>query len=379
MRPAISDAAAEFTAEVTYLNSASVSLMPSRCISAMADFLHEYNAAGPDSPASDDLVQEAARRIRRIISAMLRCQPNEIALTQSTTDGINLVASGLHLQNSSNIILRSIQHEHHANVYPWLRLPAATITLDTDMCGFFDVGNLESMLDANTALVALSHGLYNTGALLDLERVGRLLRGAIPFFVDAAQTVGCVGDYDFSRLQCDFMAFNGSKWLCGPMGTGLFYCSRQASNTLEPAFVGGESAIMYDGGRLAHMDMPNRFQAGYRNYAGLAGLAASLEYVSGLGLDAIAHHNARLCDALREGLASMQNVHLYGPPAGQRIGIVSFVMENRKSADVVRHLGARGIVVALREINDTKIVRVSPHFYNTISQIETLLEALRRL
>lgn len=382
MSPFLADTTGEFpdTGRI-YLNSASVSRMPASSVRAMEDFLAEYNRAGPDSRAAANLVEEAARRIRKIISRMLHCQPDEIALTQSTTDGINAVAAGLTVRPNANMVIRSIAQEHHANTFPWLRLQdrLEVRTLPVDEDGFFEFGDLEASLDGNTALVAMSHALYNTGSILPLEQVGRLLGSQVPLFVDAAQTVGSLGEYDFSKINADYMSFNGSKWLCGPMGTGLFYCSRAAAATLQPAHVGGESAMLYDSTKIAFKDMPDKFETGFRNFAGLAGLAASLEYVMQMGLDRIRLQNVRLSRMLREDLVDIPGVSLYGPEEGRRIGIIAFNVEGRDPADIVERLEARGIVMALREIGETKVVRASPHFYNTEQEISAAVEILKGL
>ena len=102
---------------------------------------------------------------------------------------------------------------------------------------------LEIIRTEKIELVSLSHALYNTGAILAVEEAGEILNAEnIPFFVDAAQSVGCLEKVNVGKIGCNFMSFNGSKWLCGPMGTGIFYCSRKASEMLEPLGIGGESA-----------------------------------------------------------------------------------------------------------------------------------------
>ena len=215
-----------------YLNNASVSLMPSQSIEAMREFLITYNSIGPDSKESESFIIEKLENVRKIIAKIISCKPDEVVLTQSTTDGINLVANGLSFDDNSNIIIRGMEHEHHANFYPWIKLKEkiSIKNLPIDDNGFFKLDDLESLIDNNTKLVALSHALYNTGSILPVEEIGKILHDKVPFFIDSAQTIGCIGDIDVSKIKCDFMSFNGSKWLCGPMGTGLFYCNRNQVN-----------------------------------------------------------------------------------------------------------------------------------------------------
>ena len=126
-----------------YLNNASVSLMPLQSIDAMKEFSNSYNSIGPDSLSSEPFVTEKLRNVRKTISKIINCQPDEIILTQSTTDGINFVANGLIILKNSNIIIRGMSHEHHANFYPWLKLKKKLQikNLPIDKDGFFQIEN----------------------------------------------------------------------------------------------------------------------------------------------------------------------------------------------------------------------------------------------
>lgn len=411
-----------YTGDRIYLNSASVSVMPESSIDAMRDFLIEYNSAGPDSAASKELVTQKIQNVRSMISGIISCSPDEVVLTQSTTDGVNMVASGLGLgadaADAAGVIIRGMEHEHHANLYPWLRLAERGVrirSLRIDRDGLFEMGQLASLLDRQAGLVVLSHALYNTGAILPVEEAGDVIRehaGGCGFFLDAAQTVGCIdpADCDVSRIGCDYMSFNGSKWLCGPMGTGLFYCSREAGRTLDPIMIGGESATLHDGDtcsdngeschgrdsngssssssdddaptrpRLALKDAPDRFQAGFRNYAGVAGLEASLKYVTDIGLGRIRAINRNLAGLLYDELSRMPGVTVYVPddPA-RRTSIMSFNVDGTSPEQVVERLARRGMILAVRSQGNLEHVRASPHFFNTEGDMHALLDALKRL
>ena len=366
-----------------YLNSASVSLMPYSSIKAMSDFLVKYNSLGPDSLESEVFVKEKLIQTRKAISKLIRCQPDEVILTQSTTDGVNIVANGLSTSTSSNIVIRGMGHEHHANYYPWLRL-AKNITirsLKIDQIGFFDLKELPKVVDKNTKLVSLSHALYNTGAVLPVEEVGDYVeKNNIPYFLDTAQTVGCMGDYDFKKTKCDFMSFNGSKWLCGPMGTGIFYCKRSSSDLLEPLTIGGESAMVYDETRLAFKDLPEKFQTGFRNYVGIVGLEASVNYLLHYGLENIHKKIMKLANLLRDELSKVSGISLYGPESEEkRNSIVSFTIDGFEPLKVVEKLERQKIVLAEREIQEKKIVRASPHFFNSEEEILKVVDEIKKL
>jgi cysteine desulfurase/selenocysteine lyase len=366
-----------------YLNNASSSLITLQAMKSMTDFTFHYNTLGPDSLDFASLLAEKTISLRKAISRLLKCKPEEVILTQSTTEGINAVAGGMSLPKNSNIVIRGTTQEHHSNYYPWLRLgkKAELRSLSTDKNGFFEISELERLVDKNTRLVALSHALYNTGAILPVEEIGEILQErGVPYFLDAAQTVGCIGDYDFSKTGADFIAFNGYKWLCGPMGIGVFVCKKDSSDLLEPLQVAGESAMLYDTNKLAYKDLPDKFQGGFRNFAAIVGLESSVSFLQHLGMDNIREKIVDLAGLMREELEKISGVTLYGPADPQkRTSIVSFSFDKIPPHQIVEQLEKHKIVLAMREIADKKIVRASPHFFNTQSEILSTVEAIKNL
>lgn len=365
-----------------YLNNASVSLMPLQSIEAMKNFLISYNSIGPDSIDSESFITEKLRNTRKIIAKIINCQPDEVVLTQSTTDGINIVANGLSFEQNSNIIIRGLSHEHHANFYPWLRLQNKTKikNLSIDKNGFFDFNELKSLLDNNTKLIVISHALYNTGSILPAEKIGNMLENNTLFFIDSAQTIGCIGNFDVTKFKCNFMSFNGSKWLCGPMGTGLFYCNKKSHELLEPMTIGGESAMIYNDTSLAFKDIPDKFQTGFRNYVGMVGLESSANYLLKFGMENIRKKNLYLSNLLREELSKIKDIIFYGPENPQeRTSIVSFNIDGYDPRIIVKKLEKQNIVLAVREILEQKIIRASPHFFNTESEILQVIDSIKNL
>ena len=365
-----------------YLNNASVSLMPSQSINAMNDFLILYNSLGPDSNDSALLIEEKLNNVRKIIAKIICCKPEEVILTQSTTDGINIVANGLSFDDSSNIIIRGMTHEHHSNFYPWIKLKnkISVRNLPIDSNGFFKLDDLKSNVDNNTKLLAISHALYNTGSILPVEKIATTLKKEIPFFIDSAQTIGCIGTHDVSKLGCDFMSFNGSKWLCGPMGTGLFYCKKESSELLEPKTIGGESAIIENDNNLIFKDLPEKFQTGFRNYVGIVGLESSVKYLLNFGMENIRKKNQNLSNLFRDELMKIPNVVLYGPEdPDKRTSIISFNIKNFDSEKIVQKLEKQNIILAVREIMEKKIIRVSPHFFNNESDMLKVIDEIKKL
>jgi len=373
----------EFQTDKTYLNNASVSVMPKTSIEAMKQFLIDYSEMGPDSPESEIFIKGLWEKTRTSIAKVVKCNPDEIIITQSVTDGINIVANGMKFENDSNIIIRGGEHEHHANYFPWLKLQKKidVRSLPVDENGGFEYSDLKKVLDEKTKLVALSHGLYNSGLILPVKEIGKeLQKENIPYFLDTAQTVGCIGEFDFADTGCDFMSFNGSKWLCGPMGTGVFYCKRESSDLLEPSNIGGETAETNENGELTYKELPDRFQAGFRNYVGLAGMESSVTFLQNLGWNNIRNHIISLSNLFIDEIGKISESKVFCPEnESERTSIVSFEIEKQDPEKIVSELAQKGIIVAKREIYEKPVLRISPHIYNTKDEILNLTEELKKL
>ena len=373
----------EFQTNKIYLNNASVSVMPKISIEAMKEFLIDYSEMGPDSPESEIFIKELWGKTRKAVSKVVKCDPDEIIITQSVTDGVNNVANGMSFENDSNIVIRGGEHEHHANYFPWLKLEKKidVRSLPVDENGGFTNLDLKKLLDKKTKLVALSHGLYNSGLILPVKEIGKeLQKENIPYFLDTAQTVGCVGEFDFADTGCDFMSFNGSKWLCGPMGTGVFYCKQESSDLLEPLNIGGESADSNENEGLTYKEMPDRFQTGFRNYVGLAGMEASVTFLQNLGWDNIRNHIINLSNLFIDEIGKISECKVFGPEdESERTSIVSFEIENHDPEKIVSELSQKGIIIAKREIYEKPALRISPHLYNTKDETLGLVEELKKV
>ena len=373
----------EFQTDKTYLNNASVSVMPKVSIEKMKQFLIDYSEMGPDSPESEIFIKELWEKTRKSIAKVVKCNPDEIIITQSVTDGINIVANGMKFEDNSNIVIRGGEHEHHANYFPWLKLGKKidVRSLQIDENGGFPNSDLKKLLDEKTKLVALSHGLYNSGLILPVKEIGKeLQKENIPYFLDTAQTVGCIGEFDFVDTGCDFMSFNGSKWLCGPMGTGIFYCKRESSDLLEPLTIGGESAETNKDGDLTYKELPDRFQTGFRNYVGLAGMESSVTFLQNLGWNNIRNHIINLSNIFIDEIGKIPESKVFGPEnESDRTSIVSFEIEKHDPEKIVSKLAEKGIIIAKREIYEKPVLRISPHIYNTKDEILSLVEELKKL
>jgi cysteine desulfurase / selenocysteine lyase len=371
-----------------YMNNGSFAPVPLSTIKAITSFLLKFSEQGPDSKPVQERITSLMNEVRIRISHLINCDPEEIIFTDSTTSGLNLVSSGIAWNQSDQIIIRGGPHEHHANYFPWLQaserwgVQIKEIKIDFD--GFFDVDDLNRILEKpNAKLFTLSHVLYNNGAIMPVEEVGKIANEHnVLFCIDAAQSVGTI-NVDVKKIGCDFMAFPAFKWICGPTGIGILYCSKKSSAVLTHQFVGGESAILTSQGKLAYLDSIQRFHAGFRNYIGLAGLESSLRYILRIGIERIRKMNTKLALELKTSLERIRGVSIYGPQDNDlRTSIVSFDSRLFEADTIVSKLEKYGIIVAEREIHPPdrkKIVRASPHFYNSSEEVENFISTLNTI
>jgi cysteine desulfurase/selenocysteine lyase len=375
------------TKKTIYMNNGAIAPTPLSTIKAMTDFMLTCAQGGPDSPSTFDYIKSLLDELRTRVAHLINCEHDEVVLVQSTTEGLNIVANGLDWKTGDKIVVRGGRHEHYANYLPWVALSQKKgVQLRelamTDEDGYFDLGQLEKLVKGSR-LITLSHVLYNTGAIMPVEEVGRIAQeNGVLFCVDAAQSAGTIS-VDVKKIGCHFMAFPGFKWLCGPMGIGVFYCSKKAFEILEPPEIGSESATLSEQNIMTYLDMPARLQAGFRNFPGAVGLEASLRYILRIGLERIRKKNMNVAGILREEIAKIPAVKMYGPDdESKRSSIVTFISQKADSSTLIRQLEQNRIILAARDIGrGKKAVRAAPHFFNseeeasiTASYVKSLLQ-----
>jgi cysteine desulfurase/selenocysteine lyase len=371
------------TKKTIYMNNGAIAPTPLSTIKAVTDFMLTCAEAGPDAPQTSDYVVSLLDEVRTRVAHLIGCERDEVVLVQSTTEGLNIVANGIGWKQEDAIVVRGGRHEHYANYLPWVSLSqrkgVQIRELAVDEAGYFDLGELEKSI-RGARLVTMSHALYNTGAIMPLEEVGRIAHENNALFcVDAAQSAGTI-PIDVKKIGCHFMAFPGFKWLCGPMGIGVFYCSKKASEILMPPTIGIESATLSERNVIAYYDMPTRFQAGFRNFPGAAGLEASLRYVLRIGLESIRKRNMKVAGILRDEIGRIPGVKMYGPEDENRRTSIFTFMAPADSSTMVKKLEQDSIIFAARDIGGgKKAVRAAPHFFNSEEEAATAAGYVKKL
>lgn len=366
-----------------YMNNGAIAPTPLSTIKAVTDFMLKCAESGPDAPQTSEYITSLLNELRTRVAHLINCDRDEVVLVQSTTEGLNMAANGVSWKQGDEIVVRGGRHEHYANYLPWVSLShrkgVQLKELAIDENGYFDFGDLEKLIKG-ARLVTMSHALFNTGAIMPLEEVGRIAQQNNALFcVDAAQSAGTI-PIDVKTMGCHLMAFPGFKWLCGPTGIGVFYCSKKASEMLLPQAIGIESATLSEQNVISYFDMPAKFQAGFRNYPGAAGLEASLRYILRIGLESIRKKNMKAAGILRDEIGRIPDVKLYGPDdENKRTSIVTFTASTDSSI-LVKKLEQDSIIFAARDIGGgKKAVRAAPHFFNSEEEAETAASYVKNL
>ncbi len=362
------------TERANYLNHAAVSPPPVTTIEAIQSQLRDVSENGSVNFRSWIATKE---RTRQLLAGMLGARPEQIAFLRNTSDALSTVANGLDWHPGDNIV--TFRNEFPSNIYPWLRVRDA-FGVEVRMCeernGRIDLAELIGLIDGRTRLVAISHVQYASGFRTDLERVGRAARAQNALLVvDVIQSLGVV-PLDVESQLVDVAAAACHKWLLTPEGVGWLYLSPRARERVKPTLVGWISVPNPDDysnfdqgwnvGTLA-------WETGTGPTALIHGLEASLKLLTETGVLRIHDHLETLTDHLCERLQSTDYRVVSSRSAHEKSQIVCIRHNGALSSmDLYAHLKKRNIITAPRGDR----LRISPHLYNTMEEIEELFRAL---
>lgn len=314
--------------------------------------------------------------VRRLAGKLINADPLDIAFVKNTSEGIGIVAEGFPWQAGDNVITAA--EEYPTNIYPWMNLAGRGVELRrvASRGPRIDGEDIRKIMDSRTRLISLSFVEYASGFRNDLEMVGSLCRErGILFFVDAIQGLGVL-PLDVQRTPIDCLAADGHKWLLGPEGAGIFYLRRELVEKLHPVGVGWNSVVhARDFSRIEFNLKPHagRWESGSLNVAGITALGASLELLLQIGIAAISQRVLELTDYLCEQAARNGLTIFSSRQSADKSGIVSLAPSSGDIRELVRRCRSAGIIINQRAGR----LRVSPHFYNTMEEIDKLMECLR--
>ncbi len=377
---------------IIYLDNGATALTPEPAIEAMLEYFHEYNAnIGRGLHQSTKKASEKFENSREKVSKTINAKPKEIAFTKNTTEALNLLARGLDLEKGDKVIATIL--EHHSNLIPWQRLEKEKgieleiVHENNDM--IIEPSAIESAIDEKTKLITMPHVSNAFGTRQPVKEVGKIAEeNNVLFSLDAAQSVG-YQPIDVSEINCDFLAAPGHKGLLGPQGTGILYITEEHLEKISPLLYGGGIVKSVREHEVGLEEPPQIFDAGTPNIPGVIALGESAEYVTNIGLEKIKQREHELVEAMLR-LDEEERVTIYGPKSPEKLGgLVSFNIQDLDSHEVssildeTKNIATRSgyhcAEPAMNFLNIDGNVRVSVHFYNTLEEIDTLLNTVSKI
>jgi selenocysteine lyase/cysteine desulfurase len=326
-------------------------------------------------------------RIKEACSPFLGpdCHPDELALTSTATEGINIILNGLGLKPGDEVITSS--HEHVALNLPLLnhqKINNIKIkAFDPDLKnGARNVSLVEELLTSRTRLIIHSHVTCTTGQVLPVHAIGKLARERnILYAVDGAQAVGTL-PVDVKASGIDFYATCGHKWMLGPKRTGLLYVQQDKLPLLQPTTVGAYSDTSHDllRNEMVFKNTAGKFEYGTQNESLFRGLEAAAQFLTTIGREKIWEHNRSLAERFYKGLQEFEAAEILSPEEEKyRSSMITFRLKNKGYQETANYLtGEKKIRVRVVPEAGLNAVRVSFHVYNQDFEVERILEELRK-
>ncbi len=379
---------------LVYLDSAATSQKPQSVIDALTDYYSHYNAnihRGVYEIAAR--ATDAFESARKKVADFMHASPEEIIWTRNTTEAINLVAYSWGLNNlERGDVLLTTQLEHHSNLVPWQlsaeKTGAELRYIPVDANGLHVLDDLDQLLD-RCKVVALSHVSNTLGTIAPLETIVPKAHAAgAVVVIDGAQGAPNM-PVDVRALDADFYAISAHK-MCGPTGIGALYGRRELLEEMPPFLSGGDMIRAVSYATTSFNDLPWKFEAGTSNIAGAIGFGAAVDYLSGIGMEAVREHERSLMTYVFERLAALRDRGLvvYGPQDPNRIAdVVSFNLGDVHPHDVASILDTEGVCIRaghhctmplMEKMGWPATARASFYIYNTEADADALVHALTR-
>jgi cysteine desulfurase / selenocysteine lyase len=359
-----------------YLDHAAVAPLPQPAVEAITSWARLVSQEG-------DTIwpqwRQQLEQLRQRLAHLLGASAAEIALVANTTTGVDLVAQALPWKSGDNLV--TLANEFPSNVYPWLALEPAGVTIrriDTPR-GRVDIQRLADACDARTRLVAISWVGYASGWRVDLDELATMVheRGAL-LFLDAIQGLG-IFPLNLRHTPVDFLAADGHKWMLGPEGAGVLYIRQEHLPHLRlraPGWNSVQDPFAFEQTTGLWRPDAARYEGGSHNLAGLLAWDASLQLLAASGWTAeqngLTDRVLELADYAAESLVQRGATLLFDRTERHRSAIVTFTWPNVAPQELRRRCRAAGVAVSVRGGG----LRISPHAYNQPHEIDRLIDAL---
>jgi selenocysteine lyase/cysteine desulfurase len=382
-------AATPGTARVAHLNNAGAALPTQRTLDTVVAHLRlEAELGGYEAAA---LAEQQLGAVRDRAARLIGAPDDSIALTTSDTTAWTKAFWGFvlgdGLERSRRIVVdHAVYNSHHLAVLQAVRhLGAEVEVVPAGAGGTLDLDALSAALRTPAALMSVTHVPTSSGLVNPVIDAGRLAAAAeVPYFLDACQSVGQL-PVDVVTIGCQVATVTGRKWLRGPRGTGLLYVQPGFAQRLDPPGIDASSAEWTPDDDYVLAPGATRAEEFERPIAALLGLGAAINQLLELGIDAVAARITELADELRRRLDLLDGVRTLDG-TGPRSGIVTFAVQGVDADDLAAAAGAAGVNVSVSRASQARhdlgargletVVRASPHVYNTVDELERLLEVV---
>ncbi|HTL17294.1 MAG TPA: aminotransferase class V-fold PLP-dependent enzyme [Patescibacteria group bacterium] len=364
------------TAQKIFLAHGGDCPLPRRVAEAVAQYARNATTGDQEKFVYPNILSEG----RKLAARILNCKAEEVAFVGPTSLALSFIGSGLSFRRGDNVLIYF--DDYPSNVYPWMALADQGVEvrlMNTRGLGVIRARDVVGQVDENTRLVALASCHFISGYRLDVAAISSFLRERnILFCLDAIQTVGA---FATDSSQVDFLAADAHKWLLGPCGAGLMYVRDAMQEKLSPPiygwhnvrcpdFVAQEQIVMRSGAA--------RYEAGTSNLLGIVGLVTAMELILEIGIEAISaellRKRAWLVPALR---AKGYEVLSADAPPENCSGITSFFHSGKDLGVLHQKLLDANVITSLRtDRRGQRYIRLSPHFYNTESELQRVIELL---
>lgn len=376
--------------QLVYLDNAATTQKPLTVIETEQEYYRNYNAnvhrgIHTLSQEATEAFGAARTKVQHLINA---ASPNEVIFVRGTTEAINLVAQSYgrsRFTTGDEIILS--QMEHHSNIVPWQILCQQTGArlriIPVNTIGELQMDMFPSLLNKHSRLVAVTHV---SNALGTINPVSEIIHQAhkldIPVLLDGAQAIAHL-PADVQELDCDFYAFSGHK-LYGPTGVGVLYGKAALLDSMPPYQGGGDMIRSVTFENTTYNALPYKFEAGTPNIAGVIALGDAVDYVTGIGFEAISEHEQALLSYATQKMGQIPGLRIIGT-ALKKIGIVSFLLEGIHPHDIGTILNDQGVAIRtghhctmplMERLGLPGTARASFALYNTRKDVDALLAAI---
>ncbi len=380
--------------KLVYLDSTATSQKPASVLAAMDTFYRHSNAnihRGVHTLAEESTVlyEQAREKIAKFINA---ASAREIIYTRNTTESINLVAytwARANLKAGDLIVLSEM--EHHSNLVPWhilaaergIRLEFIPVTPD----GLLDLNAYRRLLLQSPKLVSFTHMSNVLGTINPAEEIISLAHdaGALTL-LDGAQSVPHF-KVDVRALNVDFLAFSAHK-MCGPTGIGALYGKAALLEAMPPFLGGGDMIREVKLRSFRPNSIPYKFEAGTSAIAETVGFGAACDYLSAVGMDAVAAHEHEITEYALDRLEEIPGVKVFGPPANKKGGVASFTLDGVHPHDAAQILDSVGVAVRAghhcaqplhEKFGIPATARASFYLYNTKDEVDRLVDGIYKV